>query len=899
MTGHGSPRPLRLVPIFVGLGLLASAGVALSRPKIREAFFAAHPTAVGTRLDDLPSNGGHCGVCHYDFNGGGARNPYGLRVQQVINQSPPCNGNDVDCMKTRMLGIGGEDSDGDGYSQSVEITATSPYTNTPTFPGLTAANVGSVTNVLLADIAGFLVPTTGADTQPPVVTVTAPDGGESWVAGTASHAVTWTATDNVGVVAVDVYFRDGETEPWTPLALGLPNSGSLAWFVPNLPTASARVRVVARDAMGNSGEDLSDGVFTIVRQPGGIVATTLRDFFQPGTQPFGGGTFETSSACLTCHGGYDPAVEPGAAFQGTLMAQAARDPLFYACLAIAEQDAPSSGDLCIRCHSPFAWLQGRSQPTDGSQITAADRDAVSCDFCHRAVDPVYKPGVSPVEDQAILAGMLPAHVPTGYSNGQFVIDPQPRKRGPFSDAAAPHAFLASAFHRSSDLCGTCHDVSNPVFDRVGTGADYAPGPLDQAGGAIASHTHMPLERTYSEWKHSAFPAGVFAPDFAGNRPDGTVSSCQDCHQRDVSGRGCNDAGAPVRADLPYHDLTGGNAWLGPVIASLYPGETNAAALADAAGRAEAMLRKAALIDVQVTPGSGNWVATVSVTNRTGHKLPTGYPEGRRMWLHVLAYDSQGNLLRESGAYDAATGVLTRDADATVYEAELGISPALGAAIGLEAGPTFHFALNDTVYKDNRIPPQGFTNAAFAGFGGAPVDPDRPAPRYADGQNWDVATYAVPAATQKVVARLYYQTTSKEYVEFLHARNTTNDAGQVMLDAWNANSKSPPVLMAADSSYSTVAVTPPGEPGAVSLEAARNPFVGTLELHLTLVRPEPVTLEVFDAGGRSLHTRRYGTLGAGAHRLTWAGPGDGARAATLWARVRIGEQVLVRQVARLR
>ena len=42
-----------------------------------------------------------------------------------------------------------------------------------------------------------------------------------------------------------------------------------------------------------------------------------------------------------------------------LMAQAMRDPLFLATMAIANQDAPASGDLCLRCHTPTGWLGGR------------------------------------------------------------------------------------------------------------------------------------------------------------------------------------------------------------------------------------------------------------------------------------------------------------------------------------------------------------------------------------------------------------------------------------------------------------------------------------------------------------------------------------------------------------
>jgi hypothetical protein len=894
------PRPVRLATGLVLVLIVASATSALARPKIRQAFFTAYPTAVGTRLDNVPSNPGHCGVCHYDFNGGGPRNLYGQRVEAVINQAPVCGGNDQACLQSRILSIDNEDSDSDGYTQHTEITAGAPYTNTPTFPGLKAANVNNVTNVTLSDILNYLTPATGVDTENPVVTVTSPNGGESWTGGT-SHGVTWTATDNVDVVAVDVYFRDDESASWKPLGRNLTNSGLFLWFVPNLPGSNTRVRVVARDAAGNEGEDVSNNLFTILQQPGGIVPTTLRDFDLPGTQPLGGGTFDAPSLCVNCHGGYDSAVEPGHNFQGMMMGQAARDPLFYACLTVANQDAPSSGDLCLRCHSPFGWLGGRSQPTDGSQLTAFDREGMACDFCHRAVNPLYQVGVSPPEDEDIINDLLPGHQPSSYSNGQYVMDPLPRKRGPFADAVAPHAFLVSPFHSSSDFCGTCHDVSNPAFDRVGTTADYQPGPLDQAASTINSSVLMPLERTYSEWKNSAFPGGVYAPDFAGNKPGGMVASCQDCHLRDVDGKGCNDVAAPIRANLPLHDMMGGNAWMGPVIATLYPLETDATALADGAARAVSMLEKAALVEVALTPADQEWIATVTVTNRCGHKLPTGYPEGRRMWLNVIAYDSQGGKIYESGAYDAATGVLTQDADAMIYETHLGISPPLGNALGIPHGESFHFALNDTIFKDNRIPPMGFTNAAFDAFGGRPVDPTQPAPRYADGQNWDASTFALPAATAKVVARLYYQTTSKEYVEFLHATNSSNSTGQTLLDAWNANGKSPPVLMAADSTASTVDVAEGQVVKRQRLETGRNPFVGLLELRLSLAGPVPVEVTIYDALGRLVHTRRVGILGGGTHRLLWDGRDNGGRdvgVGVFWAQVKAGNQTLRKKVVRL-
>jgi hypothetical protein len=883
-------RAFVLSPLVLLLAGTLLAPATFARPTIRRAFFNVYTSAVGSRLDNLPSHATHCGVCHLDFNGGGPKNPYGNAVLAA------------GANEAGIQSIQNQDADGDGYTNLTEITDLTNYSNTPTFPGLTSGNVGGTSNVpVLSEITPYLVPLPAGDVQPPSVTVTAPNGGESWV-GSTVHTVTWLATDNVGVVSVDLYYRDGATAPWAQIGANLTNNGSFSWFVHNTPTTASKVRVVARDAASNVGADTSNANFTIVRQPGGKVATTLRDFDQPGTQPFGGGYFQDHTSCYGCHGGYDPAVEPGDNFKGMMMGQAARDPLFFACLAVAEQDAPSSGDLCLRCHTPFGWMSGRSQPTSGLQLNALDRDGVACDFCHRAVDPVYKPGVSPAADLAVINGLLPAHTPTGYSNGQYVVDPAQTKRGPFTDAIAPHPFVASPFHRSSDLCGTCHDVSNPVFLRV-SGADYAPGPLDQKADSISSLTLMPLERTYSEWKNSSYPAGVYAPEFAGNKPDGIVASCQDCHVRAVSGKGCNDPAAPLRADLPLHDMMGGNAWMPGVVASLYSGETNASALAGGAARAVSMLQKAAVVDVAATPEGDSTRADVTVTNRTGHKLPTGYPEGRRMWLHVVARDGAGGIVYESGAWDPISGQLDASPAPVVYEAHLGVSPALGNVIGVVSGPTFHFALNDTLHKDNRIPPLGFTNAAFATFGGGPVDPEHPGQRYADGQNWDVADFALPRSARSVKAELLYQTTSKEYVEFLRDENTTNGAGQTLYDAWVAHGRSAPVAMAADSAtFSPLGVPEGPRGGEIVLSVAGNPFRGALEVRLDLVRPMRVSYEVYDVRGRRMAHREQGLLGAGPNRLSWDGTdaaGRDAGAGIFWVRVSADEQLLVRQVVRLR
>ena len=63
-------------------------------------------------------------------------------------------------------------------------------------------------------------------------------------------------------------------------------------------------------------------------------------------------------------------------------------------------------------------------------------------------------------------------------------------------------------------------------------------------------------------------------------------------------------------------------------------------------RAQANLENAASLAV-----TGN---TLRVVNLTGHKLISGYPEGRRMWLNIVWKDAADATIREDGAYGPQT-----------------------------------------------------------------------------------------------------------------------------------------------------------------------------------------------------------------------------------------------------
>ncbi len=533
--------------------------------------------------------------------------------------------------------------------------------------------------------------------------------------------------------------------------------------------------------------------------------TTLNDFRQPGTQP---NTLvqavQASINCTGCHSGYDPDQEPYTRWTTSMMAQAGRDPVFYAALAIANQDAGFAGELCLRCHAPGAWLDGRSTPPDGSALNPGlgDLDGVTCHLCHRMVNPVFEPGESPDIDARILEAL--AHIPPTPNTGQYIIDPTDIRRGPFD--LGPNFFFhdwrQSPFHETAQLCGTCHDLSNPTLSKQPNGS-YELNTNDAPHPTQIKTDEFPVERTFSEWANSAYarnPIDTTDPSFTSNTdpsfPPGhrfggntpLVGTCQECHQPTTHGTACQPVlGGAVRDDLPLHDFLGVNTWVLEAVRSLYPdidtGLTNQS-VASRQARVLEMQRRAA--DLFAWPLHTQ--LAVRIVNQTAHKLPTGYTEGRRMWINVQFFDANNVLIAERGAYDGTTATLTT-ADTKVYRGEYGLDAQQAAATGVPAGPSFHFVLNNTILSDDRIPPRGFTNAAFAAAQTAPV-----AYSYMDEQYWDDSQFAIPSNAASATVSLFHQTSSKEYMEFLRDTNTTNGDGLVGYNAWVAQGKDAPVLM---------------------------------------------------------------------------------------------------------
>ncbi|MGD1117908.1 MAG: leucine-rich repeat domain-containing protein [Dehalococcoidales bacterium] len=92
------------------------------------------------------------------------------------------------------------------------------------------------------------------------LTLTLPNGGESWMAGT-NHVITWSSAGITGNVNI-LISRDGGTS-WTPVISNTPNDGTQSWAVTGPATSQARIKIVS--VSNPAVFDTSDANFNIVQ----------------------------------------------------------------------------------------------------------------------------------------------------------------------------------------------------------------------------------------------------------------------------------------------------------------------------------------------------------------------------------------------------------------------------------------------------------------------------------------------------------------------------------------------------------------------------------------------------------------------------------------------------------
>ncbi|MCB9753680.1 MAG: hypothetical protein H6713_27375 [Myxococcales bacterium] len=477
----------------------------------------------------------------------------------------------------------------------------------------------------------------------------------------------------------------------------------------------------------------------------------------------------SSKECASCHLFFNPpelADQPNIspqAYTGSMMANAARDPVFWADVAIAHQDAPGETEDCVRCHAPRAFLEGRGDAISIDELAPTDLEGVTCELCHRMLDDgVTPPGDARyVIDDLAVGGLVPRRGPWAYA-------PEDDPEHPTSDD--------NALLESGELCGTCHDVTT-ARERVDDDG--------QPVGALFNE-----QRTYREWLYS---------DYSG----GTVRSCQYCHMPpllDVAG--C-DAFNLAKKTHPTggrrHDLVGINLGVMRLVQAMY-GDAGTGELDDgyfelSRARVADMQAQSAKLKVEFPAEldltAGVPALPVTVINETGHKLPTGYSEGRVMWLEFTATYGDA-VIYGSGRWDARARAIEADAQVRRYEA---IAEEYGT------GVRHHLLRNNHWIVDNRIPPRGLIKN---------LETDPVGDRYALQENdtWpgrDAFSYSFPpaqvvsqgpevAAEVTLRVRLLYLVNTPEYVEFLEAENVTNAAGSELAALFEDHGAPEPALL---------------------------------------------------------------------------------------------------------
>jgi hypothetical protein len=581
-------------------------------------------------------------------------------------------------------------------------------------------------------------------------------------------------------------------------------------------------------------------------------------------------------------------LSPYGSWRTSPMGLAGRDPIFFAQLASETQTfhaaiSPKVQDTCLSCHGILGQRQAAidsgaapacpdflrdtvdavpfppEHRSAQAPFGALARDGVSCTACHHMV--LGQGDTAKYQDapqNRCVAQRQEYLNPgnTGFARaftGAFLVGATDTLYGPFQDpkpVSMQHALGITPAHStavtSSEMCGTCHTVHLAVMQ----------------GTQVLGHTYE--QTTYPEWAFSAYRTGQTPDGPLPSGPGKLTQSCQGCHMPNTatdgtpfrskiagiqehsnfpqveSGLTGKDIDLPVREGFAQHVLVGLNVFLiemakqfspvlgiatqDPMLATqgVPPLEfTRDATLDQAASRS-------AGIGVTGLRNSGTMLtATVRVTNRTGHKLPSGVAF-RRAFVGFRVLDAAGGSLWESGRTNAA-GVLidqhgrpiagelwwqpdcaervsgnphqphyqeiTRQDQVQIYQ-ELVTAPPTGATpqCGPHAPPvgelTTSFLSICAKLKDNRLLPTGFlpleqrVEISRALGAGADMAEDTDPVGVGDDPNYrsggaDTLTYRIPRSDlpgqpATVEATLYYQATPPFFLQDRFCTATGSD-----------------------------------------------------------------------------------------------------------------------------
>ncbi|MBT8270725.1 MAG: T9SS type A sorting domain-containing protein [Bacteroidia bacterium] len=120
-------------------------------------------------------------------------------------------------------------------------------------------------------------------------------------------------------------------------------------------------------------------------------------------------------------------------------------------------------------------------------------------------------------------------------------------------------------------------------------------------------------------------------------------------------------------------------------------------------------------------------------------------------------------------------------------------------------------------------------------------------------------YTMTSETYRIEARLYYQTVSKEYAEFLRDQNQTDTKGQEFYDLWVNYGRSVPELMVEQEFFTSTLDVATVDAFEDALKIYPNPTQDMIYIEFGINSETEVKIELYGLNGAMINTIHEGYI----------------------------------------
>ena len=399
----------------------------------------------------------------------------------------------------------------------------------------------------------------------------------------------------------------------------------------------------------------------------------------------------------------------------------------------------------------------------------------------------------------------------------------------FTPAYSPHV-------SEGRFCSPCHTLISNTVDLEG----------NETGGTFVE------QATYHEWLNSAYPL--------------QETPCQSCHMPKIEDPVKIAVGYTAlqgRSPFNLHSFAGSNSYMVNLIKEnkeLLGIEVSDANFDSSLAAITRMLRFQTLdVELSAPTFEDDSVSfEVLLTNKAGHKFPSGYPARRAVVEFVLTdfngdtlfksgtFGSDGEIVNYNGGVEPHYDVINSENQVQIYEMVMG---------DVNGDVTTVLERSATHLKDNRFPPVGFTTQhstydTVKIVGNAEIDPDFNKLGGVEGSGKDILHYKVAlngySGQFKAFVRVNYQAVPPSWLNEMRAF----DAPEIntFLNLYD-NSDNSPVVVAADSLTELISPLSINKP-AFALNLYPNPAISGGDVFISSDLPID-QLKVYSIDGKEI------------------------------------------------